>query len=195
VEQCLQATLVEIQPTRIRLLINLTPGTEVAGKVIALLDGDQDGVISPQEGETYLKLLGSELTAGLDGEALDLKVGGSSFPPPGEFNSGHAIIQAEFLAVVSIAEGEHRLSIENRHLREISAYLVNATRPRWSTVEVLRQNRNENQTVGEIEFLVRRPGEGMKMLAGIAAVVVVLVAVAWRRRRGRRALVGGQLST
>ena len=45
-DEYLQATLVAIEPSGIRLQINLTPGVDVAEQVLALIDRDQDGVIS-----------------------------------------------------------------------------------------------------------------------------------------------------
>ena len=52
----------------------------------------------------------------------------------------------------ALAAGPHRLTLENRHLTGISVYLINAAQPRFATVEITRQKRNENQSVGEIEF-------------------------------------------
>ena len=42
-DQYLQATLVAIEPSVVRLQINLTPGVAVAERVIAEIDRDHDG--------------------------------------------------------------------------------------------------------------------------------------------------------
>jgi hypothetical protein len=34
----------------------------------------------------------------------------------------------------------------------VSAYLINAAQPRFATVQITRQKRNDNQSAGEIEF-------------------------------------------
>jgi hypothetical protein len=61
----------------------------------------------------------------------------------------------EFSAIFSpLATGPHTLTLENRHLTAISVYLINAVKPRLAAVEITRQNRNENQSVGEIEFTI-----------------------------------------
>jgi len=82
-----------------------------------------------------------------------LKLTASEFVPPEELRTGSGIIQMEFSASFGpLATGAHRLTVENRHLTTISVYLINAARPRFATVEITRQKRNDNQSAGEIEF-------------------------------------------
>jgi hypothetical protein len=52
----------------------------------------------------------------------------------------------------ALAAGPHRLTLENRHLTAVSVYLINAAQPRFATVEITTQKRNDNQSAGEIEF-------------------------------------------
>ena len=47
-DQYLQATLVAIEPSGVRLQMNLTPGVAVAEQVIAEIDRDRDGAISKE---------------------------------------------------------------------------------------------------------------------------------------------------
>ena len=70
------------------------------------------------------------------------------------------------LGQCSTPAGPHKFTIENRHLMAISVYLVNAAQPRFATVQITRQKRNENQSTGEIEFTfhpfrpkIAEPGE------------------------------------
>lgn len=152
-DQYLQATLVAIQPSGVRLQINLTPGVAVAEQVIAQIDRDRDDAISKNEAAAYAKLLKHDLTLRVDGRKLELKLTASEFVPPAELRTGSGIIQMEFSAISGpLATGPHRLSLENRHLTRISVYLFNAARSRFATVEITRQKRNDNQSVGEIEF-------------------------------------------
>ena len=152
-DQYLQATLVVIAPSGVTLQINLTPGVAVAEQVIALIDRDHAGVISSNEAPAYAELLKRDLTVRLDGRNLALKLTGSEFVPPAELRTGSGIIQMEFSASFgALAAGPHRLTLENRHLTGISVYLINAAQPRFATVEITRQKRNDNQSVGEIEF-------------------------------------------
>jgi hypothetical protein len=152
-DQYLQATLVDVDAGEVRLQINLTPGIAVAEQVIAVIDRDRDGTISQKEEAAYAGLLKRDLTLRLDGRKSALKLTASKFVPPEELRTGSGIIQIEFSASFGLlAAGPHRLSLENRHLSRISVYLVNAARPRFAAVEIIRQKRNENQSTGEIEF-------------------------------------------
>jgi len=144
---------VAIEPSGVRLQINLTPGVAVAEQVIAQIDRDRDGAISKNEAAAYAKVLKGDFTLRMDGRKLDLKLTASEFVPPEELRTGSGIIQMEFSASFGpLATGPHRLTVENRHLTTISVYLINAARPRFATVEITRQKRNDNQSAGEIEF-------------------------------------------
>lgn len=152
-DQYLQATFVAIEPSDVRLHINLTPGVAVAEQMIAQMDRDRDGAISNNEAAAYARLLKSDLTLRMDGRKLKLKLSTFEFVPPAELRTGAGTIQMEFSAFSGpLPAGPHRLVFENRHLTTISVYLINATQPRFATVQVTRQKRNVNQSAGEIEF-------------------------------------------
>lgn len=152
-DEYLQATLVVIEPREVRLQINLTPGIAVAEQVIALLDRNRDGVISTKEAAAYTELLKRDLTVRLDGRNSELKLTASEFVPPAELRTGSGIIQIEFSASFGpLAAGSHSLTLENRHLTRISVYLINASQPRFATVQITRQKRNDTQSAGEIGF-------------------------------------------
>jgi len=152
-DQYLQAMLVAIEPSSVRLQINLTPGVAVAEQVIAQIDRDRDGEISENEVVAYADSLQRDLTLRVDGQKCDLTLTASEFVPPEELRTGSAIIRMEFSASFGpLAAGPHRLTLENRHLTAMSVYLINAVQPRLSTVQIDRQERNDNQSVGEIEF-------------------------------------------
>ena len=152
-DQYLQATLVAIEPGGVRLQINLTPGVVVAEQVIAQIDRDRDGAISKSEAAVYAKLLKGDLTLRVDGRKLELQLSASEFVPPAELRTGAGTIQMEFSAISSsLAAGPHRLTLENRHLNQMSVYLINAAQPKFATVQITRQKRNDNQSAGEIEF-------------------------------------------
>src|SRR4029077_9680596 len=163
-DQYLQATLVAIEPSGVRLQINLTPGVAVAELVIAEIDRNRDGSISKNEAAAYAESLKRDLTLRIDGRNLELKLTASELVPPEELRTGSGIIQMEFSAISGpLAAGPHRLTLENRHLTTISVYLINAAQPRFATVQITRQKRNENQSAGEIEFTIHpfRPKIGV----------------------------------
>ena len=152
-DQYLQAMLVAIEPSGVRMQINLTPGIAVAEQVIAVIDRDRDGVISKNEAAAYAKLLKRDLTLRVDGRKLELKLTASEFVPPEELRTGSGTIQMEFSAISGpLATGPHRLTLENRHLAPMSVYLINAAQPKFATIQITRQKRNDSQSTGEIEF-------------------------------------------
>jgi hypothetical protein len=160
VDEYLQATLVVIEPSSLRLQINLTPGVAVADKVLAAIDRDRDGAISTNEAAVYAESLKRDLTLRLDRRDLELKLTASTFPAPAELRTGWGIIQMEFAATPGpLAAGAHRLTLENRHLTSVSVYLINAARPRSGTVQINSQKRNDNQSTGEIEFSFHPQGD------------------------------------
>jgi len=152
-DEYLQATLVAIDPSGIRLQINLTPGEAVAEQVLALIDPNRDGTISPSEAVAYAELLKRDLTLRLDRRTLALTLTASAFPAPAELHTGWGIIQIEFSATPGpLAAGAHRLTLKNRHLATVSVYLTNAMQPGSGTLQITKQTRNDNQSAGEIEF-------------------------------------------
>jgi hypothetical protein len=157
-DEYLQAAIVVIEPDRVRLQINLTPGVAVAEQVIALIDRDRDGVISTNEAAAYSELVKRDLIVRLDQRDIKLQLTRSFFPEPAELRTGWGFIQMEFSAAPGrIAAGAHTLTIENRHLPGASVYLVNAAQPASGSVQIIKQTRNENQSAGEIQFTFQPP--------------------------------------
>jgi hypothetical protein len=152
-DEFLQATIVVVEPDHVRLQINLTPGVAVAGQVLALIDRNRDGMISTNEAGAYCELVKRELVVQLDHRDLKLILTSSYFPGAAELRTGWGFIQMEFSATPGkLSAGPHSLTIENRHLRSVSVYLVNAAQPASGSVQIIKQTRNENQSSGEIEF-------------------------------------------
>jgi hypothetical protein len=152
-DEYLQATLVVIEPDRIRLQLNLTPGVAVAENVLALIDRDHDGLISTNEAASYSQLLKSDIIVRLDEREMKLKGIASYFPGLAELRTGWGFIQIEYSATAgALANGPHKLTIENRHLPKFSVYLVNAAQPASGSIHITKQTRNENQSTAEIQF-------------------------------------------
>jgi hypothetical protein len=151
-DEYLQATLVSIEPGGITLLINLTPGVDVADEVLERIDFNRDGQISESEAATYAELLRRDLTLRLDAEHLELEAVGTVVPTPAELRTGEGIIQLTFAVATSLEAGRHVLEFENRHHSRIGVYLFNAALPKSRSIEIGRQRRSENQSVGEIRF-------------------------------------------
>jgi hypothetical protein len=170
-DEYLQATLVAIEPGEIRLEINLTPGVAVAEQVISLLDRNHDGVLSTNEVAGYGELLKRDLAIRLDHRDLELNLAAFYCPGPVEIRTGLGIMQMEFTAhIAPVAKGHHTLAFNNRHLTKISIYVLNAALPKSGEIQISRQNRNDNQSAGEIEFVFHESAS----FSGIFPLVTVL---------------------
>ena len=152
-DEYVQATLVIIEPGSIRLQLNLTPGVAIADQVLPLIDRQRDGVISTNEANAYGELLKRDLVVRLDDRKLNLKLTASNFPALAELRTGEGIIQIEFCVTPALlARGSHKLTLQNRHLPKISAYLCNAAQPKSPSIKITGQKRNKNQSETEIAF-------------------------------------------
>jgi len=189
-DEYLQSTLVAIEPGDVRLKINLTPGMEVADKILAQIDRDRDGVVSNDEAAAYFELLKRDLTVRLDGRDTALKLIESNIPALAELRTGHGIIQAEFsITAGSFTAGPHMIAFENRHFNSVGAYLFNAARPRSASIQIAKQNRNANQSRGEIEFAYEAPSHSSNapgFVALFAVILATMAAAVWQIRRSSR---------
>jgi len=184
-DEYLQATIVAIEPDRIRLQINLTPGVTVSGQVLSLIDRDRDGVISTNEAVAYSDLIKHELIVRLDDRDLAVKLASSYFPGCDELQTGWGFVQLEFSSTLGrLPAGAHGLTIENRHLPKVSAYLINAAMPQSASIQITKQIRNENQSTGEIQFTYQ-PRNSFKALGFVAFLLVLVVFVSAGSQRLR----------
>jgi hypothetical protein len=192
-DEYLQATLVDISPGDVRLRLNLTPGIEVVDQVLDRIDRDGNGAISEDEATAYCELLKRDLTLRIDQRDAALKVSASRFSESSELREGFGIIQVEFTATPgTLAPGAHRLTFENRHLPKLSVYLFNAAKPAYHEVQIVRQTRNPDQSLGGIEFTYQGKPEAVSpvvIITGFVVLGITVIMFLWREacRRSRRA--------
>lgn len=154
-DEYLQATLVVIEPSAVRLQLTLTPGVEVANDVLAQIDWDGNGAVSDREVTDYAEALRQNLVVRLNDQKVELKLTHSKFPAPSELRSGTASIELDYTIFAEpLATGVHKLSLDNRHLSGVSVYLLNAALPKSSKIKIKRQLRSEYQRTGVIDFEV-----------------------------------------
>jgi hypothetical protein len=194
-DEYLQATLVEIAPDAIHLQINLTPGVEVAQPIVTSMDLDQDGTISASEAAHHAEIFKHDLEAWLDDRKVDLTLVSSRFATPAELRSGWGRVELEFsVAIGALTAGEHKLVLENRHLPKVSVYLFNAEWPSSSEIKITRQNRNDNQSRGEIAFSYHPPATPSRagfVFGALAGALVTAGTGIWWIRKGNRPIQPG----
>ena len=152
-EDYLQAARIGLEPDRVRITLDLTPGIDVAGSFMGALDHDGDGALSAGEQRGYAGQVLGALRVELDERPLQPRVVSWSFPEPSAFRRGEGTIRLEIQATLPrVPAGAHRLRFRNAHLAGHSAYLANALVPESARVAVTAQRRNHDQSELTIEY-------------------------------------------
>jgi len=166
-EDYLQAARIGVEPDRIQITLDLTPGTAVAESFLAAIDRDGDGSLSAAEQRTYARQMVSALQVELDGRSLHTNVRASCFPEAAAVRRGEGSVRLDIEATVpDLSPGSHRLLFRNAHLAGHSAYLANALVPESDRVAVTAQRRDRDQSELTIEYTVPG-GSAAASLAGI----------------------------
>jgi hypothetical protein len=178
-DEYLQAARLAIDPGRVQLELDLTPGIALAETILADIDRDRDGALSAEEQRTYGSLVLGALDLDVDGTRLAVPLSTSSFPGPEEMRRGEGIIRLHSAATLPpLSAGVHHLSFRNRHHPDRSVYLANALVPASDRVAVTAQRRDGDQRELTIEYVLHaapaRPG-AVTLSSALAAAVVLAV--------------------
>jgi hypothetical protein len=160
-EDYLQAARIGVEPDRVLITLDLTPGIAVADSFIAALDHDRDGSLSTEEQRAYTAQVMSALEIEIDERPLRPQALSWSCPEPSAFRRGEGTIRLNIQATLpNVPGGSHRLLFRNAHLAGHSAYLANALVPENARVAVTAQRRDRDQSELTIEYTVRADGPG-----------------------------------
>jgi hypothetical protein len=159
-DEYLQAARLAIAPTRVELQLDLTPGIAVADTIIADIDRNRDGALSPDEQQAYVARVLSAIELAVDGHPVHLQPereqGPSTFPDPEAFRRGEGTIALQANATLPpLSEGAHQLAYRNTHRADISVYLANALIPDSNRVTVTAQMRDPDQRNLTIDYQLR----------------------------------------
>jgi len=181
-EDYLQAARIGVEPDRIQITLDLTPGTAVAESFLAAIDRDGDGSLSAAEQREYARQMVSAWQLDLDGRSLPTRVRASSFPDAAAVRRGEGTIRLDVEATVpDLSPGSHRLLFRNAHLAGHSAYLANALVPESDRVAVTAQRRDRDQSELAVEYTVQG-GPAAAALAWIFGSVAGAVLLVRARR-------------
>ncbi len=147
-DEYLQATLIGVTRDGIDVEINLTPGVAMLPLFMAAIDQDHDGRISSAEERAYVRRVAREVELRVDGLPVPLSLKESHFPTLEAIREGLGTIEIKLRA----ARSGHELRFENRHLPQMSAYLVNCLAAPSDGLVVSRQERDEAQRSIELEY-------------------------------------------
>jgi hypothetical protein len=180
-DELLQAARISVEPDRVYVELNVTPGIAIADRVIRELDADGDGTLSLPEQHRYAEHLLERVALRVD-DSLTLRpsLAGSSFPDLATIRSGEApiAIRMEFpLPLLDV--GAHRLAYRNNNTTDDSVYLANALVPESDRVAITAQQRDFDQRELIVDFTVREPrlpGPGWVLIGLASALASALLA-------------------
>src|SRR6476620_11242927 len=139
-DEYLQAATFAVDGNHVAVEMRLTPGVEVLGKVLAVIDTNGDGVISESEHSGYAERVRRDLLLTIDNHHLQLRLVSSRFPKLEEMKEGLGDILLNFEADVPHGGPNRRLIFENHHQNAISVYLANCLVPRDPNIHVTAQD-------------------------------------------------------
>jgi hypothetical protein len=152
-DEYLQAALISVEKDRVQVSMRLIPGVAVSSSVLASIDTNADGVISPTEQRAYAERVLGDLSLTVDGNRLRPRLASVSFPGVEEIKEGLGEIQIELSADLPRGGPNRRLVLENGHQNRIAAYLVNCVVPRDPDIRIVAQHRNEQQSVYQLDYV------------------------------------------
>jgi hypothetical protein len=174
-EDYLQAARIGVEPDRVLITLDLTPGITVAESFIAAVDHDRDGSLSREEQREYAGQVVSALEVALDGRPLPPRVLSWSFPEPSAFRRGEGTIRLTIQAMLPpVSAGAHRLLFRNAHLSGHGAYLANALVPESARVAVTAQRRESDQRELTIEYTVQPDSPGAPLAWVLSSLAAAL---------------------
>jgi hypothetical protein len=184
-DEYLQAARLAIDPGSVQLELDLTPGIAVAEAIVADIDRNHDGALSPEEQRDYAGSVVRALTLEIDGTPVRLQLAATSFPAIAAMKQGEGIIRVQSTATLPhLSKGAHQLRFRNSHHPDSSVYLANALVPASNTVTVTVQRRDTYQTQLPIDYMLRAgPATSTDawLLGSIAGAMVVVLGI--RRSR------------
>ncbi len=186
-DEYLQAARIGIDPGRVELQLDLTPGIEVADKVIADIDRNHDGRLSDDEQRAYVRRVLNAVGVEIDRQSIHIAPIAWTFPDVTAFRQGEGSIRVTAEASqLQVPDGPHQLTFSNAYQPDISVYLANALVPASDRVAIHGQTRDANQRQLAIDYDVAAdplPLMTVWLLFGIVGAMV-LGAVALRVLRG-----------
>lgn len=156
-DEYLEAALVAIAADHVEVQLRLTPGVAVLPAVLALIDTDGDGLLSPAEQRAYTARVLSDLSLTLDGQPLSTRLTAARYPGQHALREGLGEIAIDLNATLPSLLlprffSPHRIAFENRHLRSLAAFQVNCLAPQDPAIKISAQRRDYAQTRYEVEY-------------------------------------------
>jgi hypothetical protein len=185
-DEYLQAARLAIDPDRVQIELDLTPGIAVAEMVLAEVDVDADRSISAAEARAYSERVLSAIALDVDRMPLHVELVDSAVPAIDAVLKGEGITRIRAVAPMPrLSDGLHHLRYRNTYRRDIGVYLANALVPASDRVTVAVQRRDVDQRELLVDYSLRADPATRARRAwslGLTGVFVLLAGLWWRRR-------------
>jgi hypothetical protein len=191
-DEYLQAARLDLAPDRIDLELDLTPGMALAGRVIAEMDRDGDGVVSDGEARLYANAVQRETRLEIDGRPLRLQLTDSRAAAVGAMHDGVGTFQVRWTAALpALPPGAHQVRFSNTYHADIGVYLANVLVPSSDRVLVTGQDRDADQRTLTISYELRggrsaRRGGALALWTLSGGLIAAAVAALRRSARPSR---------
>ena len=183
-DEYLQALRVDIGPDRTLLELDLTPGANLAPDVVAALDNNHDGEIAAAEAARYVADVLQSIEVSIDGRLAALTLTRQSLPTSDELSAGVGVIRLALSIDNVQAGGAHQLVVRNGYRPDVGVYLANALQPASNAITISRQQRDPDQRVLSIDYVVARPALTRASASWTAlAAALIGLSVWWRGPR------------
>jgi hypothetical protein len=186
-DEYLQAARLAIDPDRVQIAVDLTPGIAVAEGVLTDIDRDGNRSISAAEARAFSERVLSAIALDVDGMPLRVELVDSAFPAIDIMRRGEGTTRIHAVAPMPhLADGLHHLRYRNTYRSDIGVYLANALVPDSDRVTVAAQRRDVDQRDLLVDYRLRgdrtaRVRQGLSV--AVSGALVLLVNVWWRLRR------------
>ena len=175
-DEYLQAARLDVEPERVEIDLDLTPGIDVADRIVAAVDRNRDGSLSPDEQRRYEEEVIGALGVEVDGRPLRVQLLAASFPVLDTFWRGDGTIHFQSRALLPpLSAGVHRLLFRNSHRRDVSVYLANALVPESDQVAITGQERDGDQHELTVVFTTRQGSTTVPiawLIGGFCAIAI-----------------------
>jgi hypothetical protein len=153
VDEYVQAAMISLQRDHLDVQLRLVPGADVFSQVFANIDTNADGALSELEKQAYARSVLRDLTFTLNGKRMMSEIVSFNYPTVDAMKEGIGEIHLMLRVPITSSGGaRHKLVLENRHQRGISAYLVNCLAPRDPALHIVRQRRSADQQRYELDY-------------------------------------------
>src|SRR3954453_19865331 len=158
-DEYFQAARLALDPGRVEIQLDLTPGVAVAAATLKDIDGNRDGALSQPEQQAYANMVLTAVQVEVDRALVRLQLTGADFPQPAAIRRGKGTIRVRAEAALPrLSAGRHQLFFRNLHHPNRSAYLAHALAPGGKTVSIVSQRRDARQRELTVDFIVRDAG-------------------------------------